>query len=57
VDTTCGEDRVHVSVGVDVDALVGVGAHDQGVNPGVDLGAGLVVGSPPSLPSTLREPV
>ena len=37
----------NVSVGVDDGAVVGVGAHDQGVNPGVDLGAGLVVGSPP----------
>jgi len=33
---------VGVSVGVNVDAIVGIGVHDQGVG----LGVGLVVGSP-----------
>ena len=46
----------NVSVGVDDDAVVGVGVHGQGVNLGVSLGVGIVVG-PPSLPLTLREPV
>ena len=41
-DTACDEDGVDVSVGVDVDTVVGVGVHSQGVN----LGVGLVVGSP-----------
>jgi len=45
-DTTCGKDGVDVRVGVDVNAFVDVGAHDQGVDPGVSLGAGLVVGIP-----------
>ena len=31
-DTACDEDGVDVSVGVDVDAVVGVGVHGQGVN-------------------------
>ena len=35
-----------VSVGFDVDAVVGVGVHGQGVNLGVGLGVGLVLGSP-----------
>jgi len=47
----------NVSVGVDDDAVVGVGVHGQGVNLGVSLGVGIVVGPPPSLPSTLKEPV
>ena len=51
-DTACDEDGVDVSVGVDDDAVVG-----QGVNLGVSLGVGVVVGPPPSLSSTLREPV
>jgi len=45
-DTACDEDGVDVSVGVDVDAVVGVGVHDQGVNLGVSLGVSLIVGSP-----------
>jgi len=45
-DTACDEDGVDVRVGVDVDAVVGVGVHGQGVNLGVGLGVGLVVGSP-----------
>jgi len=45
-DTACDEDGVDISVGVDVDAVVGVGVHDQGVNLGVILGVGLAVGSP-----------
>ena len=56
-DTVCDEDGVDVSVGVDDDAVVGVGVQGQGVNPGVRLGIGIVVGPPPSLPSTLGEPV
>ena len=46
-DTVCNEDGVDVSVGVDDDAVVGVGVHGQGVNLGVSLGVGLVVGPPP----------
>ena len=45
-DTACDEDGVDVSAGVDADAVVGVGVHGQGVNLGVRLGVGLVVGSP-----------
>ena len=45
-DTACDEDGVDVSVGVDVDAVVGVGVYGQGVNLGVGLGVDLVVGSP-----------
>jgi len=56
-DTACDEDGVDVSVGVDNDAVVGVGVHGQDVNLGVSLGVGIVVGPPPSLPSTFREPV
>ena len=44
-DTACDEDGVDVSVGVDDDAVVGVGVHSQGVNLGVSLGVG--IGSPP----------
>ena len=44
-DTACNEDGVDIIVGVNVDAVVGVGAHGQGVNLGVGLGAGLVVSS------------
>jgi len=33
-------------VGADIDAVVGVGVHGQGVNLVVGLGVGLVVGSP-----------
>jgi len=40
-DTACDEDGVDVSVGVDVDAVVGV----EGVDLGVSLGVTLVVGS------------
>jgi len=36
-----------VSLGVDVDAVAGVGVHGQGVNLGVSLGVGLIVGTPP----------
>ena len=46
-DTACDEDGIDVSVGVDVDAVVGVGVHGQGVNLGVSLGVSLVVGPPP----------
>jgi len=56
-DPARDEDGVDVSVDVDVDAAVGVGVNGQGVNLGVGLGVGLVVGPPPSLPSTLREPI
>jgi len=52
-DTVCDED----GVGVDDDAVVRVGVHEQGVNLGVSLGEGIVVAPPPALPSTLREPV
>jgi len=45
-DTACDEDGVDVSVGVNVDAVVGVGVHGQGVNLVVSLGVSLVVGSP-----------
>jgi len=45
-DTPCNEDGVDVSVGVDIDAVVGVGVHGQGVNTSVGLGVGLVVGFP-----------
>ena len=44
-DTACDEDGVDVSVGVDDDAVVVVGV--QGVNLGVSLGVGIVVGPPP----------
>ena len=44
-DMACDEDGVDISVGVDVDAVVGVGVHGQGVNLGVCLGVGLIVGS------------
>ena len=56
-NTACDEDGVDVSVGVDDDAVVSVGVHGQGVNLGVSLGVDIVVGPPPSLPSTFREPV
>jgi len=56
-DKVCDDDGVDASVGVDDDAVVGVGVHGQGVNQGVRLGVGILVGPPPSLPSTLREPV
>jgi len=46
-DTACDEDGVDVSVGADDDAVVGVGVHGQGVNLGVSLGVGIVVGCPP----------
>jgi len=49
-DTACDEDGVDVSVGVDVAAVVGVGVHGQGVNLGVSLGVGIVVGPPPLNP-------
>ena len=49
-DTACDEDGVDVSVGVDVDAVGGVGVHGHGVNLGVSLGVGIVVGSPPLTP-------
>jgi len=44
-DTACDKDGVDVSVGVDGHAVVGAGVHGQGVNLGVSLGVGLVVGS------------
>ena len=56
-DTACDEDGVDVSVGVNDDAVLGVGVHGQGVNLGVSLGVGKMVDSPPSPPSTLRGPV
>jgi len=39
--TVCNKDGVDVSVGVDDDAVVGVGVHGQGVNLGVSLGVGI----------------
>ena len=45
--TGCDKDGVDVSVGVNVDVVVGVSVHCQGVNLGVSVGVGLVVGSPP----------
>jgi len=55
-DTACDEDGVDVSVGVDVDAVVGVCVHGQGVNLGVSLGVCLV-GSPlPHLPRLSGSP-
>ena len=44
-DTACDKDGVDVSVGVDDDAVVGVGILGQGINLGVSLGVGIVVGS------------
>ena len=41
-DTVCDEDGVDISVGVNDDAVVGVGVHGQGVNPGVRLGVDIV---------------
>ena len=49
-DTVCDEDGVDVSVRVDDDEVVGVGVHGQGVNLGVSLGVGIVVGPPPLTP-------
>jgi len=49
-DTACDKDRVDVSVGVDDDAVGSVGVHGHGVNLGVSLGVGIVVGSPPLTP-------
>ena len=46
-DAASDEDGVDISVGVDVDAIVVVDVHGQGVNLGVSLGVSLVVGSPP----------
>jgi len=46
-DMVCNEDGTDVSVGVDGDAVVGVGVHGQGVNLGVSLRVGIVVGPPP----------
>jgi len=46
-DTNCDEDGVDVSVGVNDDAVASVGVHGQGVNLGVSLGVGIVVGPPP----------
>ena len=46
-DTVCDKDGVDVSVGVNDDAVVGAGVHGQGVNVGVSLGVGIVVGSLP----------
>ena len=46
-NTACDEDGVDVSVGVDDDAVVGVGVHGQGINLGVILGVGIVVSPPP----------
>jgi len=54
-DTACHEDGVDVCVGVDIDAVVGVGVHGQGVNLGVSLGVSLVVGSPSGSPSEIWE--
>jgi len=56
-DTTCDKDGVDVSVGVDDDAVVGVGVHSQGVNLDVSLGLSIVVGSPPPhVPRLLGSP-
>ena len=55
--TACDKDGVDVSVGVNVDAVVGVGVHGQGVNLGVGLGVRLVVGFPPyHFPRLLESP-
>jgi len=56
-DTACDQDGVDVRVGVNDDAVVGVVVYGQGVKLGVSPGVGIGVGPPPSLPSTLREPV
>jgi len=55
-DAGYDDNGVDVSVGVGVGAVVGVGFNGQGVSLG-GVGVGLVVTSPPSLPSTLREPI
>jgi len=56
-DTAYDEDGADVSVGVDDDAVVGVGVHGQGVNLDVSLGVGIVVGSPPPhFPRLLGSP-
>jgi len=54
-NSTCHEDGVDVCVSVDIDAVVGVGVHVQGVNLGVRLGVSLVVGSPLGSPSEIWE--
>ena len=54
-DTACDEDGVDVSVGVDDDAVVNVGVNGQGVNLGVSVGVGIVVGSPPLTPFDSQE--
>ena len=46
-DTACDKDGVDVIVGVNVAAGVGFGFHGQGVNLGVSLVVGIVVGPPP----------
>ena len=45
-DTACHEDGVDISVGVDDDAVAGLGVHGQGVNLGVSPSVVIVVGSP-----------
>jgi len=49
-DTACDENGEDVSVGVDDDAVIVVGVHGQGVNLGVSLGVGKVVGPPSVTP-------
>ena len=46
-DMVCDKDGVDGSVGIDDDAVVGVGVHNQSVNLGVSLGVGIIVGSHP----------
>ena len=56
-NTACDEGGVDVSIGVDDDAVVGVGVHGQGVNLGVSLVVGIVVGPPPPhFPRLLGSP-
>jgi len=55
-DTACDEDGVDVSVGVNDDAVVGVGVHGQGVNLGVSLGVGSCRFPPSHFPRLLGSP-
>ena len=52
-DMACHEDGVDVSVGVDADALVGVGVHGQAVNLGVSRSNCRV--SPPHFPRLIES--
>jgi len=46
-DMNCDGDEVDVSVVVDVGTVVCVGVHGPGVNLGVSVGVGVVLGPPP----------